>query len=406
MKAILLHGTDGDSESNWIPWIRSQLEKRGCEVYSPSLPNSAFPNGDEWSDFVLENTPFKIDEETIIVGHSAGAALIPMILQKLPITIKRAVLVSGFHTDLGWEKLKNLQNVTVDYVGVRQKAEDFIIVYSDNDPYVALAESEWLIDKLNARSVLIKNQGHFNLGASPKYKEFPKLLAIILKENVLQNLYLTSSFRGKGVANLVINDIERLLGKTANEIRVLYITTAGNLHPKEQRVWIDEGRKILQEHGWQVFDYDIENKSEMEVEEVVSQSDVIFVQGGQCIYMLEQAQKCKLGEIVKRALAKGVPYIGESTGSIIAGRDISAYRFLANDRRENPPVLENYNGFGLVNFLIKPHWNNPDKLAKYEANIVGNFEKFFEINEPIIFLNDNQLVRVEGDNFQIWEGVK
>ncbi len=220
----------------------------------------------------------------------------------------------------------------------------------------------------------------------------------------MQHLYLTSSFRGKGVAELVMNDIEKLLGKPAEQIQVLYVTTAGNLHPENQRSWIDDGRKILQERGWQVFDYDIADKTEVEVKEVVLQNDVIFVQGGQCIYMLEQAQKCNFGEIVKHALAEGMPYIGESTGSIITGRDISSYRYLAKDRRENPPELKSYQGFGLVNCLIKPHWNNPEKFDKYSAAIINNFEKFFRIEEPIIFLNDNQLVYVEGNRFQIWEG--
>ena len=32
MRAILLHGTDGSNESNWIPWLKQQLVKRGFEV--------------------------------------------------------------------------------------------------------------------------------------------------------------------------------------------------------------------------------------------------------------------------------------------------------------------------------------------------------------------------------------
>lgn len=216
-------------------------------------------------------------------------------------------------------------------------------------------------------------------------------------------LYLTSSFRGKGVADLVLGDVARKLGRDTAGLKIAYIITAGNLHPAHERVWIDEGREILQAHGCEVFDYDIEGKTADEVRQAVSDKDVIFVQGGQCIYMLEQAQKCQLGEIVREALARGVPYIGESTGSIIMGNDISAYKFLARDRRENPPELESYQGMGLVNFLIRPHWNNTQKFDKYSHFIVDNFEKFYVISEPMIFLNDNQLVYVEGDKFQIWE---
>lgn len=220
----------------------------------------------------------------------------------------------------------------------------------------------------------------------------------------MEHLYLTSSFRGEGVAKLVIDDIEKLLGKEGERIKIAYIVTAGNLRPAEERDWIDEGRELLKERKWQVFDYDIAGKTEVEVEVELADKDVIFVQGGSCIYMLEQMQKCRLDNIIKRAVARGVPYIGESTGSIIAGRDISAYKFLAKDRRKNPVELENYWGMGLVNFLIRPHWNNRKKQDSYRENILDNFDKFYAIEEPVIFLNDNQLVYVEGDKFQIWEG--
>lgn len=221
-----------------------------------------------------------------------------------------------------------------------------------------------------------------------------------------QHLYLTSSFRGDGVAEIVMNDIEKLRNKPAHEIKVSYITTAGNLHPANKRDWIDGGREILKQRGWQVFDYDIAEKSEKEVEAELADKDVIFVQGGQCIYMLEQAQKCNFGNIIKRAVARGVPYIGESTGSIITGHDISAYKYWAKDRRENPPVLDSYEGIGLVNFLLRPHWNHLEKREKYLQMTRDFLEELYSVPEPIIILNDNQLVYVEGDKFQILEGVK
>lgn len=220
----------------------------------------------------------------------------------------------------------------------------------------------------------------------------------------MRHLYLTSSFRGRGIAEMVVGDIEKKSGKAAVQIKVLYITTAGNLHPVDQRGWIDEGREILRRRGWQVIDYDIAGKIEAEVETAFEGQDVVFVQGGQCMYMLEQMQKCNFGEIVRRALERDAFYIGESTGSIITGQDISAYRFWAQDRREDPPVLQSYQGMGLVNFLLRPHWNHPEKREKYLKMTRENLERIYNIAQPIICLNDNQLVYVEGEEFQIWEG--
>jgi predicted alpha/beta hydrolase family esterase len=193
MKAIIIHGTGNDWTGNWIPWVKAQLEKRGYTVYAPSLPDSDFPNAQKWIQFIKDNLPFEIDADTILVGHSAGAALIPQLLQELPngTKIKKAILVSGFHTDLGWDKLKDIQNIDVDYDKVKHMASEFTLIYSDNDPYVPTNEAEWLAEKLSGKLKMIKGQGHFNLEASPKYKEFPKLLATILRERdlVIHGIY-------------------------------------------------------------------------------------------------------------------------------------------------------------------------------------------------------------------------
>lgn len=58
-------------------------------------------------------------------------------------------------------------------------------------------------------------------------------------------MYLMSSFRGKGVAEMVMGDVEGKLGKRADEVKVLYITTAGNLHPAEKR---EKFSKFLREN--------------------------------------------------------------------------------------------------------------------------------------------------------------
>lgn len=404
MNVIILHGTGGYSGENWFPWMKEQLERRGYRVFVPDLPDSDFPNGEKWADYVIQNTPFEFDEEMVIVGHSAGAALIPMLLQKLAADtrVKKAILVSGFHDTLGWEKLKDLQNVVVDYDRVKQEAEEFILLHSDNDPYVDLSQAEWLAGKLGGQLRVLKGQGHFNIGSSPKYKEFPKLLSIIIKGDELQRLYLASSFRGQGVAQMIMDDVEQKTGKIAQDIKVLYVTTAGNLHPADQRTWIDEGREILKARGWQVFDYDFEGESAAEVAEAMVDKDVIFAQGGNNFYLLDKMHKCGFKDLVQKFLAKGGFYIGESAGAIVCARNLAEQRCMSSDAKVE---LDNYEGLGLVNFLIRPHWNRQgEKREKYFRPVQENAEEFYSIKQPTICLNDNQVIYVEGDCYQIWEG--
>ena len=35
---ILLHGSFGSPFSNWIPYLRENIEKRGHDVYTPDFP--------------------------------------------------------------------------------------------------------------------------------------------------------------------------------------------------------------------------------------------------------------------------------------------------------------------------------------------------------------------------------
>src|ERR1700687_738100 len=79
--AIILHGT-GDKNTNfWFPYIKGQLEKRGFKVWLPQLPNADKPNIKDWLPFVLKNG--KLSEETVLIGHSAGAQLILSILESI-----------------------------------------------------------------------------------------------------------------------------------------------------------------------------------------------------------------------------------------------------------------------------------------------------------------------------------
>lgn len=223
-----------------------------------------------------------------------------------------------------------------------------------------------------------------------------------MERGKMKNLYLMSSFRGEGVAGMVMGDIEKKLGKKAGEIKVLYIITAGNLHPEGDRKWIDEGRDFLGKRGWQVFDYDIAGKTKEEVEAEVWKVDVVFVQGGNNFYLLKRMQECGFREIIKEALARGAIYIGESAGAIVCAEDISAQRYMSGDALEQVPEITDFRGLGLVNFLVKPHWNRQGaKREKYSKFLKENTEAFYSIEQPIICLNDNQLVRVEGEKFQI-----
>ena len=182
---LILHGTGNDSQGNWFPWLKTQLEKNGFKVWVPDLPESDVPNMKKYEDFIF-SSDWEFDNNSIIVGHSSGAVAALGLLQKLPkeIAVDSCLLIASFKDDLGVKKLSGLFDEPFDFAMIKQKARNFIFMHSDNDPYCPVDHAEYLAKKLDGKLIIKKGQGHFNLQASPKYREFPGLLELILSEDI------------------------------------------------------------------------------------------------------------------------------------------------------------------------------------------------------------------------------
>lgn len=188
MKAVILHGTDNDHTGNWFPWLKTELEKIGFEVWVPDLPDSAHPSIEKYNDFLFKSGwDFN---NNLLVGHSSGAVEIMGLLQALPPNQKvdTAILVGSFSEPLNKDESARRSGLFAkpfNFELIKSKSKQFIFIHSDNDPYCPLEQAQYLHKKLGGEFRLIPGQKHFNLEASPSYKEFPGLLEII-KQKVLQ----------------------------------------------------------------------------------------------------------------------------------------------------------------------------------------------------------------------------
>lgn len=178
--AVILHGTNASPQDNWFPWLKEELENKNYKVWVPDLPQADHPNIKRYNEFLLSQN-WKFDEETILIGHSSGAVEILGLLQELSedIIIDKAILVAGFINDLGWDSLNELFLKPFDYEKIKKHAQKFIIIQSDNDPYVPAEHAKFLADKLNAELLMQHDEGHFSIENDSKYNQFPFLLKLI-----------------------------------------------------------------------------------------------------------------------------------------------------------------------------------------------------------------------------------
>ena len=175
--AFIIHGAYGNSEENWFPWLKEELEKLEYKVFVPDFPTPEGQTLDNWRE-VFEDYKKFVNQDTVFVGHSLSPLFILDILQHSSTKIKASFFVSGFLKFLGNKDFDDINKTFVendfDWNTIINSCENFFVIHSDNDPYVPRDCADELAKLLNTVPIIIKGAGHFN--SATGYDTFEELL--------------------------------------------------------------------------------------------------------------------------------------------------------------------------------------------------------------------------------------
>ena len=179
---LLIHGSFGSPFSNWIPYLRKEIEDKNLEVYTPDFPTGVgYQNYENWSKLLKVYVETNIiNENTIIFAHSIASIFICKFLVENKIRVKRLVLVCGFNNYLGIDKDYDTVNESMYFNNlsdIKNYCSDIVCFYSDNDPYVKYETEKKFADTITENQIIISGGGHLN--SESDYTKFSKLLKYV-----------------------------------------------------------------------------------------------------------------------------------------------------------------------------------------------------------------------------------
>jgi len=194
-------------------------------------------------------------------------------------------------------------------------------------------------------------------------------------------LISSSNVHGTGYLDHAEPEIRDFLGATR---RVLFF-------PWALRDLDGYAAKVRERLGRMDFDVDSAHEAPDPVR-AVEDADAVFVGGGNTFRLLKKMYELDLLVPMRRRVWEGMPYIGSSAGSNVAGETIRS----TNDM----PVVEppSLSALGLVPFCLNPHYLDPDPASTHKGETrEERIAQFHEENEqPVVGLREGSILRVEG----------
>ena len=181
MRVVIIHGWANNKKDNpaghWIPWIKNKLESKNVEVFTPLMPEAWKPNYFNWEK---KFEKIKIDEESILIGHSYGSAFLVRWLGESNKKIKKLILVAPWKIPYREdENDKKFYNYSIDEF-IKNRVNQIAIFTSDNEEEDGKKSVKIFHKALRGKIIELKERGHYTK-EDMKTTEFPELLKEILE---------------------------------------------------------------------------------------------------------------------------------------------------------------------------------------------------------------------------------
>ena len=193
-------------------------------------------------------------------------------------------------------------------------------------------------------------------------------------------LISNSTLYGSGYLDHAEAEIRSFLGKLR---RVLFVPFA--LHDRDK--YAATAQQRFAKMGYELSSIHTATNPH----QAINETDAVFIGGGNTFRLLKALYDFDLLDPIRKRVNAGMPYIGSSAGSNVAGPTIRT----TNDM----PIVQppSFDALGLVAFQINPHYLDPAPNSKHmgetrEERILQFLE---ENNTPVVGLREGAMLLIE-----------
>lgn len=160
--------------------------------------------------------------------------------------------------------------------------------------------------------------------------------------------------------------------------------------------WANNEREELRRRGLELLELPLAQTPPEEVDRILADVDGVYVAGGETFDLLHVLRSTGIDEILVRHVRAGLPYIGCSAGSVVAGPSIEPVSVL--DSPDVAPELSDYTGLGLTNLVVIPHAQG---LPPFPIEMFAETVRRYGERWPLVLLRDGQALLIEDDEVRL-----
>jgi uncharacterized protein len=168
-RVVLAPRWGGTPSHDFYPWLRTELDALGVELFALHLPDPATPTIEAWVPAVRAaiddalKTPGPLP---IVVGHSVGCQAVMRALAGFdrPAASACLLVAAWWSVDEPWPSIRPWIDTSFDHARARAAASRFSVLLSDDDPFTRDHEHDAALfrERLGAEVRTVSGAKHFN----------------------------------------------------------------------------------------------------------------------------------------------------------------------------------------------------------------------------------------------------